>query len=156
MVHPASRNRPGLMSAAVAGIALVGSPATADEAAPATSINSGVYTEAQAGRGALVYPVACGKCHGRLLDGAPDDDDMFSTPPIGGRKFLRNWNGRTLAALFEYTRTTMPANNPGFLDDQEFADIVAFMLERSGAPAGGAELGTDLASLAKIVIEGGS
>jgi mono/diheme cytochrome c family protein len=130
--------------------------ASADEVVPVGSIRDGVFTAEQAGRGEFVYPVACGKCHGYRLDGAPDDDDMFSTPPIGGPKFLRNWGGRTLAALYEYTRTTMPANNPGFLADQEFADVLAYMLSQSGMPAGRGELRPDAAGLAGIVIEAGS
>jgi mono/diheme cytochrome c family protein len=129
-------------------------PAHADDGAD--SIRGGVYTEVQAGRGAFSYPVACGKCHGYLLDGAPDDPDMFSTPPIGGPKFLRNWNGRSLAALYEYSRTTMPANNPGFLPDQELADVLAYLLQRSGLPAGQIELRPDLERLGRIVIEAGS
>lgn len=129
-------------------------PAMADEAAG--SIRAGVYTEAQAGRGAYTYPVACGKCHGYLLDGAPDDPDMFSTPPIGGPKFLRNWNGRSLGALFEFAKANMPANNPGFLPDQELADVLAYMLQQSGAPAGAIELRADPERLGRIVIEPGS
>jgi hypothetical protein len=81
---------------------------------------------------------------------------MFSTPPIGGPKFLRNWNGRSLAALYEYARTTMPANNPGFLPDQELADVLAYMLQQSGLPAGELELRPDLEKLGRIVIETGS
>ena len=139
---------------ALCGLGLAAAcPATADDAT--RSISSGVYTEAQADRGAYTYPVACGKCHGFLLDGAPDDPDMFSTPPIGGPKFLRNWSGRSLGALFEYSRTTMPANNPGFLGDQEFADVLAYMLQQSGAPAGDLELRPDLERLGRIVIESG-
>jgi mono/diheme cytochrome c family protein len=129
-------------------------PSHADDGAD--SIRGGVYTEVQAGRGAFSYPVACGKCHGYLLDGAPDDPDMFSTPPIGGPKFLRNWNGRSLAALYEYSRTTMPANNPGFLPDQELADVLAYLLQRSGLPAGQIELRPDPERLGRIVIEAGS
>jgi len=129
-------------------------PATADDAM--ASIRAGVYTEAQANRGAYSYPVACGKCHGYLLDGAPDDPDMFSTPPIGGPKFLRNWKGRSLGALFEYTKTTMPFNNPGFLGDQELADVLAYMLQQSGAPAGEVELRPDPERLGRILIEAGS
>jgi len=128
-------------------------PAAADDAT--RSIGAGIYTEAQARRGEFSYPVACGKCHGFLLDGAPDDPDMFSTPPIGGPKFLRNWNGRSLGALFEYARTTMPANNPGFLGDQELADVLAYMLEQSGVPAGDVELRPDLDRLGQIVIDKG-
>jgi mono/diheme cytochrome c family protein len=141
---------------ALACLAIIAAQAMTDDLPQPTSIGGGVYTEQQADRGEFVYPVACGKCHGYRLDGAPDDPDMFSTPPIGGPKFLRNWNGRSLAALYEYTRTTMPANNPGFLDDQEFADILAFMLEQSGAPAGQSELRPDAEDLARILIKGGS
>ena len=126
-------------------------PVAADERTD--SIGSGVYTDAQADRGAFTYPVACGKCHGYLLDGAPDDPDMFSTPPIGGPKFLRNWNGRSLGALFEYAKATMPANNPGFLPDQELADVLAYMLQQSGAPAGAIELRPDPDGLGRIVID---
>jgi mono/diheme cytochrome c family protein len=143
-----------MIGIALAGLGLtLAIPVAADDAT--ASLRAGVYTEAQAGRGAYSYPVACGKCHGYLLDGAPDDPDMFSTPPIGGPKFLRNWNGRSLGALFEYTRTTMPFNNPGFLGDQEFADVLAYMLQQSGAPAGEVELEPDLERLGRIVIEAG-
>ena len=107
------------------------------------SIWDGVYTEAQARRGEYLYPGPCGKCHGVRLDGAPEDPDMVSTKPIAGPKFLRDWNGRSLGVLFEYLRTTMPANNPAFLSDSEYADLIAFMLFRSGAPAGDAELQSD-------------
>jgi len=116
------------------------------------SIWDGVFTQAQAMRGAAVYPVACGKCHGYQLDGAPDDPDMFSTPPIGGSKFLRDWDARSLAELFEYTRATMPVNNPGFPSAQEFADILAYMLYRSDVPAGTEEILPDPRMLADIVI----
>jgi mono/diheme cytochrome c family protein len=134
-------------------------PALADDATPdgaTLTISAGVYTDAQADRGAYSYPVACGKCHGYLLDGAPDDPDMFSTPPIGGPKFVRNWNGRSLAALYEYTQATMPANNPGFLGDQELADVLAYLLQQSGMPAGNTELRPDLEQLGRILIEAGS
>lgn len=116
------------------------------------SIWDGVYTEAQARRGEYLYPGPCGKCHGVRLDGAPEDPDMFSTRPIAGAKFLRAWDGRTLGVLFEYLRATMPENNPGFLTDGEYADLIAYMLERSGAPAGDTELPADPAALAPIRI----
>ena len=57
---------------------------------------------------------------------------MHTAPPVAGAKFLRKWDGRTLAALFDYLRATMPANNPGYLADAEVADIVAYMLSSSG------------------------
>ena len=54
-----------------------------------TSVWEGVFTEAQANRGQAVYDGACGLCHGRRLNGAPDDPDMRSTPPLARAKFLR-------------------------------------------------------------------
>jgi cytochrome c len=116
------------------------------------SINDGVFTEAQAKRGQSAYSAPCGWCHGRRLNGAPDDPDMQSTPPIARAKFLRNWQGRSLAALFVYTKETMPTNNPGALTDQEYIDIIAYMLTTSGMPAGERELPTDPVALAGILI----
>jgi mono/diheme cytochrome c family protein len=142
-----------LLVAAALGAALGALAQTA--AGEAASIRDGVFTAEQARRGQTAYTGPCDRCHGFKLDGAPDDPDMFSTPPIGGPKFLRNWNGRSLGALFEYTRTTMPFNNPGFLGDQEFADVLAYMLQQSGAPAGELELEPDLERLGRIVIEAG-
>jgi len=121
--------------------------------AGATSVWSGVYSEAQAQRGAAIYPSICGRCHGYKLDGAPDDPDMFSTLPIAGPKFLRNWNGNSLGALFEYTRTTMPEINPGSLSDQEFVAVIAYMLSVTGMPAGAIELPPDVSTLAAIRLE---
>lgn len=129
-------------------VTVIAAPALADS----VTIRDGVYTEAQARRGEAIYPAPCGKCHGLKLDGAPDDPDMESTPPVAGRKFLRDWNDRSLAALYQYTRTTMPENNPGFLSDQEFADIIAYMLQVSGAPSGNRELRGDMESLGNILI----
>jgi mono/diheme cytochrome c family protein len=117
------------------------------------SIRDGVFTAEQAARGQLAYTGPCDRCHGYKLDGASDDPDMLPAPPVAGPKFLRKWEGRTLAALFEYLRATMPANNPGYLSDAEVADIVAYMLSVSGMPAAEKPLRPDGAALAEIVIE---
>jgi hypothetical protein len=46
----------------------------------------------------------------------------------------------------------MPSNNPGYLSDAEVADIVAYLLAASGAPAGIEALQPNLGALAGIVI----
>jgi mono/diheme cytochrome c family protein len=122
------------------------------EAAQGASVWDGVFTEAQAERGRAVYPGPCGLCHGRRLDGASDDPDMRATPPLARARFLRVWEGRTLATLFEYTRATMPEANPASLADQEYVDIIAYMLSVSGMPAGAEELQPDPSSLARFII----
>jgi len=116
------------------------------------SIRDGVFTTEQVRRGQAAYTGPCDRCHGFKLDGAPDDPDMLPAPPVGGPKFLRKWDGRTLATLFEYVRTTMPTNNPGYLGGDEVADIVAYMLSVSGLPAGGEALSKEPEALASIVI----
>jgi len=161
--------RPGVLTIgsimAAFGFALEPRPVPAEESgsesdglerpaqiAAATSVWDGVYTEAQARRGKDVYPGPCGRCHGARLNGAPDDPDMFSTRPIAGAKFLRDWDGRSLAALFEYTRATMPENNPSYLSDREYADVIAYMLFVSGVPSGTEELRPEPSSLSEIEI----
>ena len=116
----------------------------------ATSIWQGVFTAAQARRGASAYTGPCSRCHGYKLDGAADDPDMLPAPPVAGSKFLRKWDGRSLAALLDYLRATMPENNPSYLSEREYVD--AYMLAVSGAPPGTVELGADAARLAKISI----
>ena len=117
-----------------------------------SSVWDGVFTEAQAARGRDVYTGACGLCHGRRLNGAPDDPDMRSTPPLARARFLREWEGRSLATLLAFTRLTMPEDNPGSLTDEEYVDVIAYMLSVGRMPAGDGELPTDSRRLAEIVI----
>jgi S-disulfanyl-L-cysteine oxidoreductase SoxD len=138
---------------ALAACAPVDRDLRAQTSASATaSIRDGVFTAEQARRGQAAYTGPCDRCHGYKLDGAADDPDMLPAPPVAGPKFLRKWNGRTLAALVEYLSATMPANNPGYLSADEWADIVAYMLATSGMPAGGAELRSSREALASVVI----
>lgn len=139
-----------VMATALAAAAVV---AAASAETNRATIWDGVFTAEQARRGQLAYTGPCDRCHGFKLDGASDDPDMLPAPPIAGAKFLRKWDGRPLAALFEYTRATMPSNNPGYLSDTEVADIIAFMLASSGAPPGPVELPHDAPALANIALE---
>ncbi len=117
------------------------------------SVRDGVFTEAQANRGEAVYEGACGTCHGRRLNGAPDDPDMRSSPPLARARFLRVWGGRSLATLFEFTRATMPESNPDSMTEQEYVDVIAYMLTVGGMPAGDDELQPDPESLARVVLQ---
>jgi hypothetical protein len=53
----------------------------------------------------------------------------------------------------QYIRATMPENTPGALSDEEYVDLIAYMLEVSGAPAGEEELRPHPRSLAGVRIE---
>jgi cytochrome c5 len=105
---------------------------------------SGVYTSAQADRGAAVYARECANCHGVGLDGA----DM--SPALAGAGFMANWNDLTLGDLFERIRISMPANRPGALSRQENTDVIAHLLRSNQFPEGKSELPTETPSLRTI------
>ena len=94
----------------------------------------GVYTDAQAERGALAYQANCQSCHGAQLTGQGE------AKPLTGASFLSNWNGLSVGDLFERVRTTMPINAPKSLPRGAYADILAYVLKFNGFPAGAAEL----------------
>ena len=95
------------------------------------SVLDGVYTAAQAERGHVAYETRCVQCHeGLEADG----------PGLIDKAFLDRWREDTLAPLFTFITTTMPGNRPGSLDAQEYADVLAYLLEANGLPAGTREL----------------
>ena len=111
------------------------------------STNDGVYTEAQAKRGDVLYKEQCATCHGDNLEGSGP------MPPLAGKDFLVNWTGKSVGDLFEKTHTTMPATAPGTLTPAQAADIVAHMLATGRYPAGAAELDSKLEALQAIKID---
>jgi mono/diheme cytochrome c family protein len=107
-----------------------------------TSVLDGVYTRAQAERGEAVYSASCIGCHeGQDADG----------PELTGRVFLDRWREDTLEPLFTFIKTTMPGNAPGSLDDRAYADIIAFLLETHGLPAGNRELSAGMVGSIQLV-----
>jgi alcohol dehydrogenase (cytochrome c) len=94
---------------------------------------AGWYTRDQVNSGHGQYAAKCGVCHGANLQGG-------GAPELKGRGFAAKWNGKTLTDLYTYTRDQMPKGSGGSLSDQEYADIVAFMLAQNGLPAGSTKL----------------
>src|SRR5688500_8972597 len=111
------------------------------------STNDGVYSEAQAKRGDVLYKEQCATCHGDNLEGSGP------MPPLAGKDFLVNWQGKTVGELFEKVHTTMPATAPGTLTPVQAADIVAYMLAAGKYPAGATELDSKLEPLQQIKID---
>jgi mono/diheme cytochrome c family protein len=111
------------------------------------SVWDGVYSKEQAGRGHTAYNSKCARCHGEALLGGED------SPPLVDRDFLEKWNGKSVGALVEFTRKTMPSDGPGKMSRQQCADIVAYLLDANGFPAGASDLGSDAAILDEIVFK---
>ena len=108
------------------------------------SLWDGVYTQEQAKRGEAAYGERCARCHGTdLMSGD-------SVPPLAGADFLSTWNTKTVGDLFDRIRTSMPADQPGTLNRQQCADIVAYLLSANKFPAGKTELATQSDSLKQI------
>jgi mono/diheme cytochrome c family protein len=128
--------------------ALIFSAAYSNVLAQATkSVNDGVYTAEQAKRGDTIYKEQCAACHGDNLEGAGP------MPPLAGKDFLTNWQGKTVGDLFEKTNTSMPATAPGSLTPEQTADIIAYMLQAGKYPVGTAPLDNKLEALAQIKVE---
>jgi len=108
---------------------------------------NGVYTAAQAERGAQTYASYCQGCHGAQLSG------IGEAKPLSGAGFLSSWNGLSVADLFERMRTTMPQDAPKSLPREAYADILAYVLKFNGFPAGQSELPGRAESLADIRID---
>ena len=97
----------------------------------------GVYTEAQAMRGAAAYARVCAQCHGPALTGAEG-------PPLTGVEFASNWNGLSLGELFERVRTSMPPDDPSRLSSADKIDVLSHILAVGKFPAGSTELSRDV------------
>jgi mono/diheme cytochrome c family protein len=137
-----------LRRAALGAVVATGMGLALVQAQTELTVWSGVYTKAQAQRGAEAMTAAqCRTCHGETLQGAT------GVPSIVGGEFQFKWDGKSLAELFEKVRTDMPPGMGGTLADQKYIDIIAALLEADGYPAGEArELPADPAALAGIAI----
>jgi mono/diheme cytochrome c family protein len=108
--HTEQRPMRSLATAALLLPILIAMPALAER-----SLKDGVYSKDQARSGKKLYGEHCIACHER---------GYF-------REVLRTRSGETLDPLFEVMVTEMPQNNPGSLSDDEYVDVIAYMLSQS-------------------------
>jgi quinohemoprotein ethanol dehydrogenase len=94
------------------------------------SASNGIFTEDQANRGKGLYNQTCRSCHTENLKGGDQ------VPPLVGETFMSHWQGRSVKDLFDRVRTTMPQNNPGSLSDQDYIDIISYLLQANDFPQG--------------------
>jgi alcohol dehydrogenase (cytochrome c) len=87
-----------------------------------------MYRSEQATRGAQVIAEHCATCHAENMRGGP------GAPGMVGAEFMFNWSGKTAGELFEYLRTSMPPGQLGVLSDDQYADIMAAILQGNGFP----------------------
>jgi S-disulfanyl-L-cysteine oxidoreductase SoxD len=95
----------------------------------------GVFTAAQAARGAEAVETRCARCHGADLNGG-------NNSPLKGSQFIEKWREDKLDLLFGTIKSIMPRNAPGSLSDAMYADILTYILQQNGMPEGAQELTT--------------
>jgi mono/diheme cytochrome c family protein len=123
---------------AASGLAWAVAAAAIGAQAPAKTVNDGVYSSGQAGRGEALFQSICTTCH------APD---RFT-----GKEFVSAWSGKPLVELFKAVQT-MPEDNPGSLNAQQYADVMAYFLQLNKFPTGPEELKGEAEALAQIQVE---
>jgi len=104
-----------------------------EEVANPAPIADGVapqFTVAQADRGKTAYNATCAVCHGSTMT-----NGSYGTP-LAGEYFRTKWAHRSVRALYDRARTTMPPSRPGFLPAGTYSDIVAYILQVNGFKAG--------------------
>jgi cytochrome c len=99
-----------------------------EDAHAGTSTLDGIYSAAQAERGLAVYTEHCEMCHAPNFTGTP------GAPPLTGPEFTFNWDGMSMAALFDYVKTMMPPGEVGSLSDQDYVDALATILKANAFP----------------------
>lgn len=103
-----------------------------------TRASQGVYTAAQASRGSGIYADICVACH--------------SLGRFRGADFAAKWADKPLATLFTAVKT-MPLGEPGSLEPQEYADVVAYLLSVNTYPASERELPPTDEAMAAILLD---
>jgi mono/diheme cytochrome c family protein len=129
-------------------VARAQSASSAQTPVEAAKSATSLFTAAQAARGEASYDHYCLACHGPHLD-----DGDFGGPPLRGSTFRSHWGAGDVAALFSFTKTVMPPDNPGGLSDATYAEVLAYILQVNGYKAGESELPTDPGAQAGLKLD---
>ena len=102
-----------------------------------------LYTAAQAMAGMGKFVGNCAMCHGAKLQG-------ISGPSLKGPNFASDKANFSVSDVFTIVSQNMPATNPVSLEHDDYVEIMAYLLQENGYPAGGTALTFDGASQSKV------
>ena len=105
-----------------------------------------VFTADQAAQGKIVYGSNCATCHGQNLISA-----TYGTP-LAGPYFDKKWRGQTVGALYSFTHDKMPPSRPGALPENDYVNLIAYILSVNGGAAGDIPLTADPAAMNAMTI----
>lgn len=121
-----------------------------------TVMRNPAFTAAQAERGQQVYAANCTGCHLAGLDGSSNPTANAKGAPLVGSRFVQDFGEANVGGLFNKIKRDMPGGKPGSLTDQEYLDVVSYVLQQNKFPAGAAELTVDSATDVWIPGAGGA
>jgi mono/diheme cytochrome c family protein len=99
------------------------------------TVLDGAFTVSQAERGQAEYNRYCAGCHGTALDGGGAAPQLHNAP------FLSNWREDYVSSLYQQIHDRMPPSRAAQgIKDEQYIDIVAYILLMNGFPAGASEL----------------
>jgi mono/diheme cytochrome c family protein len=108
------------------------------------------FDRSQVAHGKTLYSSACAKCHGPDLQG-------LNAPALRGPSFAPAANAKlTIGGVYGYMATNMPADRPGKMKPQDYADIMAFLLYSNGYSAGASKLTDDNARASSRPLNAGT
>jgi mono/diheme cytochrome c family protein len=103
----------------------------------------GWYTSQQAAAGAKAYKKTCASCHGATLQGGMG-------PALVGKPFWQAYGGKKVSTLWSSVHTQMPMMAPDSVPAKTSVNIMAFLLQKNGVPAGATPL-DDTVDLSKVL-----
>lgn len=101
-------------------------PQTSDDVATTAF----VFTQVQAKNGETIFREKCTMCHGANTFG----------PPLQGKVFWASWDRKPARSLYSKIIGGMPPDDPGSLSEKNVIDIVSYLLQVNGLPAGDATI----------------
>ena len=107
------------------------------------------FEQAQVQHGKKIYADACAKCHGDQLEGN-------TAPALSGESFAPEGKSHiTIGGIYQYMSSNMPADRPGKMTEQEYSDLMAFLLYSNGYDASKTKLTADAANASKAPLIAG-
>ena len=99
------------------------------------------FSADQAARGSELYQQNCAACHLANLTGS------FEAPNLADTGFRSNWANRRVDEFVDMLHRTMPPQAPGSLDQSQYLDISAFLLEANNISASATALSLSAGSV---------
>ena len=105
--------------------------------------NDGIYTKEQADGARAQFDKICAECHSFTVATKKKPKDK----PLGDDPFFEEWTGRPISELVSLIHMTMPDDGSADVTEEEAANLVAYVLQQNGYPAGSAPLAKDSAAI---------